>query len=186
MRLWSRKMRHQDLTSQIVTSQIVTSNVCDFKCDSIMLVLIYYIKYEPLKNDKNIHIKGLKNDNFRYSVMSKFSTNGKWHIKISSIRKYVIKHILKHQIGIFYAVYEIKCVKNLQLNVFKCMLAFIEINIENKISAIWERFCRNNNAYVSMEKTRTHLRHKRDFSAIRETIEMIFCGENIRSLNVRM
>ena len=45
--------------------------------------------------------------------------------KISSIRKYVIKHILKHQIGIFYAVYEIKCVKNLQLNIFKCMLALL-------------------------------------------------------------
>ena len=58
---------------------------------------------------------------------------------MSSIKRYVIKHILKHQIGIFYAVYKIKCVKNLQLNVFKCMLSLlpsIEIEIENKTSAI--------------------------------------------------
>ena len=34
-----------------------------------------HIRYEPLKNDKNIHIKGLKNDNFWDSTMSKFSTN---------------------------------------------------------------------------------------------------------------
>ena len=62
---------------------------------------------------------------------------------MSSIKKYVIKHILKHQIGIFYAVYEIKCVKNLQLNVFKCMFALlpsIEIEIENNKSAIWANF----------------------------------------------
>ena len=45
------------------------------------------------------------------------------HKNVINKKKYVIKHILKHQIGIFYAVYEIKCVKNLQLNVFKCMLA---------------------------------------------------------------
>ena len=60
-----------------------------------------------------------------------------------SIKKYVIKHILKHQISIFYVVYEIKCVKNLQLNVFKCMLALlssIEIEIKNKTLAIWANF----------------------------------------------
>ena len=77
------------------------------------------------------------------SIMSKFSTNDKWHIEILSTKKYVIKHILKHQIGIFYAVYEIKCVKNLQLNVFKCMLALllsIEIEIESQTSAIWDDF----------------------------------------------
>ena len=36
-----------------------------------------HIRYEPLKNDKNIHIEDLKNDNFRDSVMSKFSKNDK-------------------------------------------------------------------------------------------------------------
>ena len=34
-----------------------------------------HIRYEPLKNDKNIHIKGLKNDNFWDNTMSKFSIN---------------------------------------------------------------------------------------------------------------
>ena len=36
-----------------------------------------HIRYEPLKNDKNIHIEDLKNDNFRDSEMSKFSKNDK-------------------------------------------------------------------------------------------------------------
>ena len=35
-----------------------------------------HIRYKPLKNDKNIHIKGLKNDNFGDSIMSKFSISG--------------------------------------------------------------------------------------------------------------
>ena len=55
-------MRPQDLKSQIVTSKI---EVVDY--------VYIHIRYEPLKNDKNIHIKGLKNDNFWDSVMSKFS-----------------------------------------------------------------------------------------------------------------
>ena len=65
VRLWSRKIRPQDLKSQIVTSKI---EVVDY--------VYIHIRYEPLKNDKNIHIKRLKNDNFWDSVMSKFSTNG--------------------------------------------------------------------------------------------------------------
>ena len=64
VRLWSRKMRPQDLKSQIVTSK--------FKA---VYYVYAHIRYEPLKNDKNTHIKGLKNDNFWDSVMSKFSTN---------------------------------------------------------------------------------------------------------------
>ena len=65
------------------------------------LRLYIRIRYEPLKNDKNIHIKGLKNDNFGDSIMSKFSTNDKWHIK-NIINKKVVsgmagwKYILKH------------------------------------------------------------------------------------------
>ena len=51
-------MRPQDLKSQIVTSKI---EVVDY--------VYIHIRYEPLKNDKNIHIKGLKNDNFRDSIM---------------------------------------------------------------------------------------------------------------------
>ena len=58
-------MRPQDLKSQIVTSKI---EVVDY--------VYIHIRYEPLKNDKNIHIKGLKNDNFRDSIMSKFSISG--------------------------------------------------------------------------------------------------------------
>ena len=65
VRLWNRKMRPQDLKSQIVTSKM---EVIDY--------IYIHIRHEPLKNDKNIHIKGLKNDNFWDSVMSKFSTNG--------------------------------------------------------------------------------------------------------------
>ena len=57
-------MRPQDLKSQIVTSKM---EVIDY--------IYIHIKHEPLKNDKNTHIKGLKNDNFRDSIMSKFSTN---------------------------------------------------------------------------------------------------------------
>ena len=64
VRLWSRKMWPQDLKSQIVTSKM---EVIDY--------IYIHIRHEPLKNDKNIHIKGLKNDNFRDSIMSKFSTN---------------------------------------------------------------------------------------------------------------
>ena len=64
VRLWSRKMRPQDLKSQIVTSK--------FKAVDYVYI---HIRHEPLKNDKNIHIKDLKNDNFRDSIMSKFSTN---------------------------------------------------------------------------------------------------------------
>ena len=71
---------------------------CDLKTRSHKLWpqnlrLYIYIRYEPLKNDKNIHIKGLKNDNFRDSIMSKFLTNDKWHIKISSTKKVVSKMI---------------------------------------------------------------------------------------------
>ena len=51
------------------------------------LRLYVHIRYKPLKNDKNIYIEDLKNDNFGDSIMSKFPTNDKWHIKISSIRK---------------------------------------------------------------------------------------------------
>ena len=58
-------MRPQDLKSQIVTSKI----------EGVDYVYIH-IRYEPLKNDKNIHIKGLKNHNFRDSIMSKFSISG--------------------------------------------------------------------------------------------------------------
>ena len=48
-------MRPQDLKSQIVTSKFKVANV-----DYARI----HIRYEPLKNDKNIHIKDLKNDNF--------------------------------------------------------------------------------------------------------------------------
>ena len=90
VRLWSRKMRPQDLKSQIVTSKM---EVIDY--------IYIHIRHEPLKNDKNIHIEDLKNDNFGDSVMSKFSTNDKWHIK-NIINKKVVsgvadwKYILKH------------------------------------------------------------------------------------------
>ena len=57
-------MRPQDLKSQIVTSKFKTVDY-----------VYIHIRYEPLKNDKNIHIKDLKNDNFGDSIMSKFSTN---------------------------------------------------------------------------------------------------------------
>ena len=69
-------MWHQDLKSQIVTSKM---EVIDY--------IYIHIRYESLKNDKNIYIEDLKNDNFGDSIMKKFSTNDKWHIKISSIRK---------------------------------------------------------------------------------------------------
>ena len=59
-------MRPQDLKSQIVTSKFKVANV-----DYARI----HIRHEPLKNDKNIHIKDLKNDNFGDSIMSKFSTN---------------------------------------------------------------------------------------------------------------
>lgn len=65
--LWSRKMRPQDLKSQIVTLKF---KAVDYVYAHIRL------RYEPLKNDKNIYIKGLKNDNFWDSVMSKFSISG--------------------------------------------------------------------------------------------------------------
>ena len=64
VRLWSRKMRPQDLKSQIVTSKFKTVDY-----------VYIHIRYEPLKNDKNIHIKDLKNDNFWDNTMSKFSIN---------------------------------------------------------------------------------------------------------------
>ena len=64
VRLWSRKMRPQDLKSQIVTSKFKTVDY-----------VYIHIRHEPLKNDKNIHIKDLKNDNFWDNTMSKFSIN---------------------------------------------------------------------------------------------------------------
>ena len=66
----------QDLKSQIVTSKFKTVDY-----------VYAHIRYELLKNDKNIHIKGLKNDNFGDGIMLKFSTNDKWHIKILSTKK---------------------------------------------------------------------------------------------------
>ena len=92
VRLWSRKMRPQDLKSQIVTSEFKVANVDYARIR---------IKHKTLKNDKNIHIKGLKNDNFWDNTMSKFSTNDKWRIK-NIINKKVVgkmvgwKYILKH------------------------------------------------------------------------------------------
>ena len=85
-------MRPRDLKSQIVTSKFKVANV-----DYARIC----IKHKPLKNDKNIHIEGLKNDNFRDSIMSKFSTNDTWHIKTSSTKKVVSKivgwkYISKH------------------------------------------------------------------------------------------
>ena len=62
---------------QNVTLKFEVTN-CDLKlyettnCDCIHI----HTKYEPLKNDKNIHIKGLKNDNFWYGKVSKWSING--------------------------------------------------------------------------------------------------------------
>ena len=47
---------------------------CDLKC--VSNDCLCYIRYESLKNDKNIHIKGLKNDNFWYEKVSKWSING--------------------------------------------------------------------------------------------------------------
>ena len=45
----------QDLKSQIVTSKFKVTNVDYARIR---------IRYKSLKNDKNIHIEGLKNDNF--------------------------------------------------------------------------------------------------------------------------
>ena len=65
------------MKSQNATSRFEITN-CDLKCEITDCNCIHIrIMYEPLKNDKNIHIKGLKNDNFRDSIMSKFLTNDK-------------------------------------------------------------------------------------------------------------
>ena len=43
------------------------------KSQIMIMFVSYNIRYEPLKNDKNIYIEGLKNDNLWDSTMSKFS-----------------------------------------------------------------------------------------------------------------
>ena len=66
------------MKSQIATSRFEITN-CDLKCEITDCNYVRIrIMYEPLKNDKNIYIENLKNDNFGDSIMSKFSTNDKW------------------------------------------------------------------------------------------------------------
>lgn len=100
-------------------SQFATSNkvyLCRDnlnRCESLKNVQIE--QFEGLKNDKMAHKMGEKVPNRLIKVYDTI----KQDIRVAENR------ILKRQIGIFYAVYEIKCVKNLQLNVFKCVLTLL-------------------------------------------------------------